>query len=855
MSDTHRLNSTVFTPSNFRYRSTIISQAGLGIHTPVSEDAYSSWPTLGSLWLMAMTINTYVALSLATLGAVVMANTMYGLARRLKLRNLRSPRALADLSSYRESHASIPVAAGAPPGADHSPDEWTSPIHALRFQAYVLQLLTDSWTVSFALSPVHNIFGRLRRLITIRSKRRSSGSEACIAALWCLCCLYLFAQYAWQGAYKHHGMTRCRTPERIRRRELQRTCPPGDWFSDFPGECRPLSTTWPWTIKSSLAILWGVCWMFYDNEDHEIGNFKDYYSWDNAQATVDTSPAQSYPIEDLMLTAMTTTTTTMSESTGRDATATGRSRLSISDFAAATVGRRHSPTFDSAFASGRASDGMHMQAPSEMTAPQAMRTSIRQLAVLGDATICPQGNVSPACHEYNVDVPGISSLRPQQQPYPQISVPDSSGSATALNTQAISYNTRAYTDANTSGQTLSSVQLSPHRSQRLPQSQDRRTVPGVISQTYSLENGLPARVALQPNHYPANIYGSDFPLEYRDNLTETSHQQSAHYLFQRHQHQIQHHHRQHRHPNFDPSPTTNLYSPQSWPRNESSFLNVMPDQVAESNPDLLSPVSMPEDDRATSPDTGPQGGLSPTSGPPASIPSVEVSESRQGTRSPRIFKREEEPPRNAQHRIVCDVPECSGKTFDRKCEWSKHMDKHQRPYKCHRQGCEKLLGFTYSGGLLRHEREVHKLHGGTEKSLYCHHRDCKRHAGSGFTRKENLLEHLRRVHRRSSDETSPTAQLEREDDTSEHGQPSTRREQPQPEPEPAPPPRLVSTKRKWTAFGPATATTDLADSGGESEGSSLRAEIKRLRYEMEEKNRKLQDLEDKVEALSRRSKT
>jgi len=78
------------------------------------------------------------------------------------------------------------------------------------------------------------------------------------------------------------------------------------------------------------------------------------------------------------------------------------------------------------------------------------------------------------------------------------------------------------------------------------------------------------------------------------------------------------------------------------------------------------------------------------------------------------------------------------------------MDKHDRPYKCNARGCEKLQGFTYSGGLLRHEREVHKLHGGTKKSLFCPHGDCKRSSGAGFTRKENLAEHIRRVHQRVS---------------------------------------------------------------------------------------------------------
>lgn len=35
------------------------------------------------------------------------------------------------------------------------------------------------------------------------------------------------------------------------------------WFTEFADKPRPLST-FPWTIKPSLAVLWGVCWMFYN---------------------------------------------------------------------------------------------------------------------------------------------------------------------------------------------------------------------------------------------------------------------------------------------------------------------------------------------------------------------------------------------------------------------------------------------------------------------------------------------------------------------------------------------------------------------------------------------------------------
>jgi hypothetical protein len=46
------------------------------------------------------------------------------------------------------------------------------------------------------------------------------------------------------------------------------------WFTEFAGKPQPLSTAFPWTIKSSLAVLWGVCWMFYDRfPDEEAAQF------------------------------------------------------------------------------------------------------------------------------------------------------------------------------------------------------------------------------------------------------------------------------------------------------------------------------------------------------------------------------------------------------------------------------------------------------------------------------------------------------------------------------------------------------------------------------------------------------
>lgn len=82
-------------------------------------------------------------------------------------------------------------------------------------------------------------------------------------------------------------------------------------------------------------------------------------------------------------------------------------------------------------------------------------------------------------------------------------------------------------------------------------------------------------------------------------------------------------------------------------------------------------------------------------------------------RSKPIPKPDREVTKGENGRYVCTWVGCTEEVrdFGRKCEWSKHMDKHDRPYKCPAEGCEKLPGFTYSGGLLRHEREVHGKHG------------------------------------------------------------------------------------------------------------------------------------------------
>ncbi|KAK3499050.1 uncharacterized protein B0T23DRAFT_306130 [Neurospora hispaniola] len=209
--------------------------------------------------------------------------------------------------------------------------------------------------------------------------------------------------------------------------------------------------------------------------------------------------------------------------------------------------------------------------------------------------------------------------------------------------------------------------------------------------------------------------------------------------------------------------------------------------------------------------------------------------------------------KNAEGKFVCMWPGCAEdiKEFGRKCEWNKHMDKHDRPYKCGAVGCEKLPGFTYSGGLLRHEREVHGKHGGPKNPLHCPHESCKRATGKGFSRLENLNEHLRRVHTHSADGTTnggmgmiisnggginanvgaDESDEATSDDNSFGGQ-----AQAQAHPQPSHPQShsqlLLKRKRRHRDYD------DNFGIGGET--SELREEVKRLRQENEELREQVQ---------------
>lgn len=169
------------------------------------------------------------------------------------------------------------------------------------------------------------------------------------------------------------------------------------------------------------------------------------------------------------------------------------------------------------------------------------------------------------------------------------------------------------------------------------------------------------------------------------------------------------------------------------------------------------------------------------------------------------------------------------------------MDKHTRPYVCEAIGCEKIQGFTYSGGLHRHQREVHHQHGGPKASCLCPHRDCKRSViGRGFTRKENLVEHLRRVHRGDTDEPAVSSQPPSATVVGVFSSTS--------------PNVQVSRKRRKGALGGDEADANNNGDAGDESGEDLNLEVKRLRTELQLKDNRVKQLELVIEKLQRLAK-
>ncbi|MCJ1281451.1 hypothetical protein MMC26_000770, partial [Xylographa opegraphella] len=410
-----------------------------------------------------------------------------------------------------------------------------------------------------------------------------------------------------------------------------------DWFSEWPSGRRPLSTTWPWNIKPSLVVLWGVCWMFYYTTSY----------WTSMPATASHSlTASQQPLE--------------------------QNNDAIGANAAYSNMTRH------AWRSPRAGRVEEAAALSENSS---------NIAIGQDAGGTSAKLARPGKNDSNLTarVPltlsiaaGIleSDRRPTSHPY--ITSPSSSPSGNLIDPTSTWPQLQGFIGSN---HNVSHNDWQPRDNQiNISTSASQQSYPALSIIPYATDYQL-----LSASTDASDIWDYPSDLPPRRNLRVPM-QNSQDY----------------------PSPHSDGSD------RASSLCSVMPPNLSPALP------------QATSPST--DGNLS----------------RRQSNNT-----NDDPPPRNSQGQIICDRSDCTlpPPTFARKCEWTKHMDKHTRPYVCREPGCEKIQGFTYSGGLLRHEREVHKQHGGPKAPRMCPHRDCKRSSGTGFSRKENLNEHLRRVHR------------------------------------------------------------------------------------------------------------
>ncbi|KAI4286996.1 MAG: hypothetical protein L6R35_003753 [Caloplaca aegaea] len=491
------------------------------------------------------------------------------------------------------------------------------------------------------------------------------------------------------------------------------------WFSEWPNGRRPLSTTWPWNIKPSLVVLWGVCWMFYDNSTRTAAEL----------------------------------------------------RLQLEDEGIeSSVWARHTPRTASS----------NQRTPEYNTTLPGCQSSHLPL-------LSPYINSYPVvCPDPVADAPLIW---PQNQgSYSQPVPPPNLGN----------YQLHTFPPAHRHSAPSSLATFSPDyniwqdpliHQPRQGQLQPQRPVP-------NLRRSVPSDSGTRQPYAPFFLQATP----QRD--TRATGAAAA----------------------FSPSLQLPMGHLQNYPSPHSDFskdetrspcFSILPGNE-------MSPIMMP-----------------------AASPSVENHPSPSS-----IGRKGEEPPRDASGQMTCNHPKCvsTSPVFARRCEWTKHMDKHTRPYICNLPGCEKVRGFTYSGGLSRHQREVHREYGGPKASYMCPHEDCKRSTGSGFSRRENLQEHLRRVHRQVGE-----AEVEKLTPT-EMTSPATtkprkRRRRFDDEDDDQAKPILHEPKKRRR-------NDDNADNENTSEDRNSRedlpVQVKMLRKQLREKDERLKRLEQTVELLTSR---
>ncbi|KAK0839942.1 hypothetical protein LTS02_003584 [Friedmanniomyces endolithicus] len=513
-------------------------------------------------------------------------------------------------------------------------------------------------------------------------------------------------------------------------RDQKRRCL--DWFFEYPDARHPESTTWPWSLKPSLAVLWGVCWMFhgpdgldtpprFDAEgnlvDEQGGVLVPRFILEYAQQLRQTS---SYPpggfqnLGDVghpphQLIMMSQLGPRRVSPTQPPQAANLRDNTSMSPSNSLHHHRRHAARAPDHPLASATSIHQYRAAPSSawpthaaqvcwpqdqsiLAGPSGTNTSLYN-AYPADPTAWPVSSVADL--EPRFDVRAASHLPPRSRLLtpPQIRL---------ITSDDLLYGAQQPQDPNSYHSASSASSIPLHEE--------------TFSNAYSL-------YPITPHNYSmAQVQAPEAPMNGMHNHT----------ILPENPHSPLH------------DPALMVQGGRKRSHSEMSHQGMMYEMPPPNYPE---PPHLQQEEAPRS-----RPGSVASAGPNSASPGAVDDYSPRGSRS---FKRGD-PPVNTENRYFCNfAAECDGQTFDRKCEWSKHMDKHDRPYRCPHAQCAKLQGFTYSGGLLRHEREVHGKHGGPKAQLSCPYEDCKRHTGKGFTRKENLNEHIRRVH---NDRSAPLPQ-------------------------------------------------------------------------------------------------
>ncbi|GAB7329928.1 hypothetical protein MBLNU13_g01632t1 [Cladosporium sp. NU13] len=537
-----------------------------------------------------------------------------------------------------------------------------------------------------------------------------------------------------------------------------------EWFFEFPDGRPPLSTTWPWAIKPSLAVLWGVCWMFFwpffwDTEGNLLnlqGNIqvsrRELDQWRlSDQASMNNSASQQHLPQHSVANTYNNIPDQMSSAGSvlyRHSAAYPPAHLSAPAYrpipllpANATMVTQPQTRrpLDTRVTQPRQSQSSsrvqhafveHNQAPASYPGlAQQAGTNTAYPAPPAAAHAGPVAEASWLPQDANFHLPYLeqqdtwrwqeqnhTSQGPRQ--YPQQPAHTRGNVNLAVQTQSLPPRPRSTSQALTP--TIRVTTERPYTPESQAQPQDsHHTSATSLHAPYTYANA--PYIDHNAQFYPDASFGTM--------STEV---------------QIQ-----------GPPPQVGQVG-QMAP--QGGIASPISDNPALSRP--ISPSNVPMDPNVRKrsfsemsqqqpPPPPPQMHMMPTehqSPQPSAYETSPGGMEESGHKVQRMIKRGD-PPQAHDGKYYCNFStECADQYFDRKCEWSKHMDKHDRPYRCPQPQCAKLQGFTYSGGLLRHEREVHGKHGGPKEQLRCTVPECKRHAGKGFTRKENLNEHLRRVH-------------------------------------------------------------------------------------------------------------